>query len=227
MSTRSVPVPTAPSRRSKYIVFGFIFLMMAYVLIHNERFVIHSNDPAWSHYQTFKWWLLPHALSAACALLLGPMQFSERLRRRYTKMHRIVGRVYVFGALIGAPLGAFIQYRFDERLGDSRSFSIATVVDASIWMLTTAIALSFAMRGKIQLHRQWMTRSYAIAIVFLEVRVVSGLGGWDNSNTAMEATVWTCVALSLLFADIAIQWRELMPARAVAAKPMAAVHSQT
>jgi uncharacterized membrane protein len=202
-------------------VFGFIFLMMAYVLNHNERFIINSSDPIWSHYQTFKWWLLPHALAAACAPLLGPMQFSERLRRRYTKMHRIVGRVYVFGALVGAPLGAFIQYRFDEHLGDSRSFSVATVVDASLWMLTTAIALSFAMRGKIQLHRQWMTRSYAVAIVFLEVRVVSGLGGWDNNNVAMEMTVWTCVALSLLFADVAIQWRELMPARPVVAKAMA------
>jgi uncharacterized membrane protein len=219
-------VPAAPSRRSKYIVFGFIFLMMAYVLNHNERFIINSSAPVWKHYQPFRWWLLPHGLAAACALLLGPMQFSDRLRRRYTKMHRIVGRVYVFGALIGAPLGAFIQYRFDERMGDSRSFSVATVVDAFLWMLTTAIALSFAMRGKIQQHRQWMTRSYAVAIVFLEVRVVSGLGGWDNSSTAMETTVWAGVALSLLFADIAIQWRELLPTRPVAAKAMPLVHSQ-
>jgi uncharacterized membrane protein len=219
-------VPAAPSRRSKYIVFGFIFLMMAYVLNHNERFLINSSAPVWNHYQPFRWWLLPHGLAAACALLLGPMQFSDRLRRRYTKMHRIVGRVYVFGALIGAPLGAFIQYRFNERMGDSRSFSVATAVDAFLWMLTTAIALSFAMRGKIQQHRQWMTRSYAVAIVFLEVRVVSGLGGWDNSSTAMETTVWTGVALSLLFADIAIQWRELLPTRPVTAKAMPLVHSQ-
>lgn len=226
MSTRSVVVPAAPSRRSKYIVFGFIFLMMAYVLNHNERFIINSSAPVWKHYQPFRWWLLPHGLAAACALLLGPMQFSDRLRRRYTKMHRIVGRVYVFGALIGAPLGAFIQYRFDERMGDSRSFSVATVVDAFLWMLTTAIALSFAMRGKIQQHRQWMTRSYAVAIVFLEVRVVAGIGGWDNSSTAMETTVWAGVALSLLFADIAIQWRELLPTRPVAAKAMPLVHSQ-
>jgi uncharacterized membrane protein len=200
-------------------VFGFIFLMMAYVLNHNERFLIDSTHPVWMHYQTFKWWLLPHGLAAACALLLGPMQFSDRLRHRYTKLHRVVGRIYVAGALIGAPLGAFIQYRFDENLGDSRSFSIATVVDASIWMLTTAIALSFALRGKIQLHRQWMTRSYAVAIVFLEVRVISGLGGWE-SPVALETIVWSCIALSLLFADIAIQWQDLRPARPVAAKAL-------
>jgi hypothetical protein len=89
--------------RSKYVVFGFIFLMMANVLNHNERFVIHSNDPMWNHYQSFKWWLLPHVLVGACALFLGPMQFSDRLRLRYTKLHRVVGRVYVAGVLIAAP----------------------------------------------------------------------------------------------------------------------------
>jgi hypothetical protein len=82
----------------------------------------------------------------------------------------------------------FIQYRFDERLGVSRSFTIATIVDASLWMLTTAIALVFALNGKIQHHRQWMTRSYAVAIVFLESRVIAGLGGWENPVNG--ETIW-------------------------------------
>jgi uncharacterized membrane protein len=175
-----MPNPTTPpqagfSLRPKYFVFGAIFLMMAYVLNHNERFIIDAHDPVWDHYQTFKWWLLPHGLTAACALLLGPMQFSDRLRKRFTKLHRVVGRIYVAGALIGAPLGAYIQYRFDEHLGMTRGFTIATIVDATLLMSTSLIALMFAMRGKIQLHRQWMTRSYAVAIIFLEVRLVSGL----------------------------------------------------
>ena len=57
--------------------------MVAYVLNHNETFLIHANDPAWQHYQPFKWWLLPHGIAGACALLLGPMQFSDRLRKKY------------------------------------------------------------------------------------------------------------------------------------------------
>src|SRR3954468_17221114 len=126
MATRPVSLQATSPFKPKYFVFGFIFLMMAYVLNHNERFLINGNDPAWPHYQTFKWWLLPHGLAAACALLLGPMQFSDRLRKRYTKLHRVVGRIYVAGALIGAPLGAYIQYRFDEPAGASRSFSIAS-----------------------------------------------------------------------------------------------------
>ena len=69
--------------RTKYVAFGVIGLMLAYVLLHNERFIVDPDDPIWEHYQTFKWWLLPHGLLGACALLLAPMQFSDRLRARF------------------------------------------------------------------------------------------------------------------------------------------------
>lgn len=78
----------------------------------------------------------------------------------------------------------------------------------------------FAPRGKIQLHRQWMTRSYAVAIVFLEVRVTSGLGGRDENYAATETIIWTCLGLALLFADIVIQWQDIRPAHRVGAKAM-------
>jgi hypothetical protein len=36
--------------------------------------------------------------------------------------------------------------------------------------------------------------------VFLEVRVISGLGGW-HSFAITEMVLWVCLALSLLLAD--------------------------
>ena len=39
--------------------------MVAYVLRHNEHFLIDPKDPVWQHYQLFKWWLLPHGLAGA------------------------------------------------------------------------------------------------------------------------------------------------------------------
>ena len=222
MSTRSLPLQGATWLRPKYLVFAFIFAMMAYVLNHNERFLINSSDPVWSHYRPFQWWLLPHGMAAACALLLGPMQFSDRLRQRYVKFHHVVGYLYVIGVVIGAPIGSYIQFRFDEHSGDPRSFSIATVVDAVLWITATLIALQFARRGKITLHRQWMTRSYAVAIAFLEIRVISGLGGLENVPGATEAIVWFCVGIAYPLADVAIQWPDLWPARKPAAKKIPA-----
>jgi uncharacterized membrane protein len=187
--------------------------MLAYVIPHDEGFLAHPKDPIWQHYESFKWWLLPHGISGACALLLGPMQFSDRLRDRFRRLHRVVGRIYVAGVFVAAPLGFYIQY-FEERMGNPRSFSIAAAVDAALWMITTGIALLFIFKGRVREHRQWMTRSFAVAIVFLEVRVIGGLGGWENLDVhANETIVWFCLAFSILLADLVLQWQQLGSSR--------------
>jgi uncharacterized membrane protein len=211
VSSAALPLQRVPWLRPKYLLFAFIGLMLAYVLRHNEHFLIDGKDPNWAHIHPFRWYLLPHGIMGACALLLGPLQFSDRLRQRFAKFHRVVGRFYVAGVFIGAPMGLYIQY-FEERMGGARSFSFAAGTDAALWMLTTAVAIFFILKGKVQQHRQWMTRSFAVAIVFLEVRVVGGLTGW-KSESAIETTVWMCVAFSLLFADIVLQWRDFSPSR--------------
>ncbi len=229
MVTGSVPIQSVPAPlkrsswlRPKYFLFAFVGLMLAYVLGHNESFLIHPDDPAWQHYQPFKWWLLPHAMAGCCALLLGPLQFSDRLRQRLTKLHRVVGRFYVVGAMILAPLGAYIQY-YEERLGEPRTFTAAAAVNAVLLMVTTGIALAFILKGNVQQHRMWMTRSYAVALVFLEVRVVAGVTGWESLGTAaIEAIVWGCLAFSILAADIVLQVQELLRTRPALRKQRAA-----
>jgi hypothetical protein len=55
-----------------------------------------------------------------------------------------------------------------------------------------------------------MTRSFAVALVFLEVRVVGGVTGWENLDAHVNETiVWACVAFSMLAADFVIQWQQL------------------
>jgi uncharacterized membrane protein YozB (DUF420 family) len=195
--------------------------MVAYVLRHNEHFLIDAKDPVWQHYQSFKWYLLPHDLAGACALLLGPMQFSDRLRQRFAKFHRVVGRFYIAGVFIAGPLGFYIQH-YEERMGSHRSFSVAAGADAVLWMLTTGIALAFILKGKVQQHRQWMTRSFAVALVFLEVRVILGVTGWERlGQAAVETVVWSCLVSAILLADGILQWQELRRTRMIPAKAQA------
>jgi uncharacterized membrane protein len=221
VSTASLPLRSTSWLRPKYFLFAFISVMLAYVLWHNERFLIDARDPIWRHYEPFKWWLLPHGLAGACALLLGPMQFSDRLRQRFTKLHRIVGRVYIAGVFLAAPLGAAIQH-FEESMGEKRTFTAAAAADALLLMITTGIAFAFILKGKVQQHRQWMTRSFAVALVFVEVRVVGGVTGWESHGSgATEAIVWGCLAFSILGADIVLQLQELRRTRTVQAKAQA------
>jgi len=201
---------------SKYVVFTAIALASLYVLYHNERFLVDSDHPAWQHYESFKWWLLPHGIFGAIVLLFAPLQFSDRLRKRFTRAHRIMGRLYVVGAIFCAPLGAYIQY-YQERIGAPRSFTILGIVDAAMLMGTTAIAFVFAYRRKIALHRQWATRSYAVALVFIAGRFVLGVTGWETLGVEIvQAIIWGCLALAVPLADISLNWRELRNVSATA-----------
>lgn len=204
---------------AKYVVFSGIAVMMAYVLYHNERFLIQPDNPIWQHYAHFKWWLLPHGIFGALVLLLAPLQFSDRLRRRFTRWHRVAGRVYVVGVLVLAPLGAYIQY-YEERLGFPRSFTVLAFVDAVMLIGTTLIAFLFAYKRKIALHRQWVTRSYAVALVFIAGRFVMGVTGWETLGVEIvQAIIWSCLALSVPLADFANNWIEIRGALFAPDKP--------
>jgi hypothetical protein len=195
-------------RHSRMMLLGFgaIVLMAGYVLMHNERFLIDGTHPIWQHYEPFKWWLLPHGLAGLCTLVLAPMQFAAGLRRRYVRLHRGIGAVYVASVFVLGPIGLYIQY-LNEAQGAARSFTIETMIQSGTLMLTTGFGLYFALRRQFTYHRQWMIRSYAVALTFLEIRVILGLSGLDTPFDwhVLETVVWSCVACSVLVGDIANQ----------------------
>ena len=60
-----------------------------------------------------------------------------------------------------------------------------------------------------------MIRSYAVALTFLEIRVILGVFGLDQPLDwhILETVVWGCVASSVLIGDIANQLYEAHLAR--------------
>jgi uncharacterized membrane protein len=205
------------SFRAKTVLFALIGVMYVYVLYNVEGFLFNKSDREWAHIAPFQLWLLPHGLAAACALFLGPLQFSERLRRKYLTVHKTCGYLYIAGCYVGAPLGLYIQW-MEEKLGTySRSFTIATLMDAAIWIFATTMALIMIRTKRMQQHRQWMIRSFACALIFLEVRTI--LVFFRPPEPAVEMVVWACVAAAFPIADLVLQVDERLrqksrPARA-------------
>lgn len=205
--------------RPKHLLFGFVGAMLLIVLYNNERFLIQPDNPIWAHYRPFRWWLLVHGLAGALALLLGPMQFSDRLRRRYLTVHRIAGRLYVGGVALCAPLGVYIQAIQGPPL-----FTAAAATDAFLWTTTTGVALAFIRRGDVLHHRQWMVRSFAVALVFLEARVllwaVPSLERMGVEGVMMA--VWASLALCVPLADAVLACEELLRRRSAPPRAAAA-----
>ncbi len=116
-------------------------------------------------------------------------------------------------------MGVVIQH-YNEYQGDARSFTIETAFQGGLWFATTAIALALILKGNVQAHRQWMTRSYCTGpLIFLAVRVIGGVTGWENLGSHVNETiVWSCTVCSIFVGDVILQGQELLRNRRSAAK---------
>jgi len=197
---------------AKQLLFLLIGSMML-VVVFRDRVLLDPAHPIWKHYEPFKWWLLPHGLSAALTLVLGPLQFSSRLRRRHLMWHRISGRLYVAGVAIGAPLGIAIE-TIKYRIGVAPlRLLIGTIGFGSIFLITTGMGLMLARRGRIAEHQRWMTRSFAVAMVFVLVRCADSIqwlgrlidipGGFLEARHISD--LWLYVAIMLTAAELVLR----------------------
>jgi uncharacterized membrane protein len=161
---------------------------------------------------TIPWLIVPHVVGGIAALIIGPIQFSGRLRRRNPKFHRILGRVYVGSVFIAAPLAVVMSnHRHDPH---AIHFVAATSVQAGTWIVTTTAAFLTARNRYIQQHREWMVRSYAMTFTFVGTRVLQPIPAWNRHSEAgfaMEILVITFMAV--LIPDLAFHWRELTTRR--------------
>ncbi|MET0509450.1 MAG: DUF2306 domain-containing protein [Burkholderiaceae bacterium] len=207
-----------PVRRIFWI--AAILLVVALVGQAMSRFLVvtpTSYGPLWPN----RAWLLPHLLGGALALLAGLLQFWAALRRRHPAMHRWIGRAY----LVGVAISAASAYALSLRAVLGWAFGTATFVMASVWVGTTLMAFVAIRTGQVAAHREWMLRSYVVALgfVFFRLMVVSplltGLGSLPERYTALLWLSWT---VPLFVAEVILQWRRSVPAatgiRAVAAE---------
>jgi uncharacterized membrane protein len=193
----------------KYTLFALL-AAMTMVVIYRDRVLLDPQQWVWRHYQPFKWWLLPHGVTGALALFLGPLQFSRRLRQHHLHRHRLIGRIYVCGVAVAAPVGIVIEAIKYVNGAAPLRLLIGSTGFGILFALTTVVGFSLARRKRIQQHKRWMTRSYAIATVFLQTRCVEQVP-WlsrllDAPGEFLQAhfvsTLWMHIALSLLAAEL-------------------------
>jgi uncharacterized membrane protein len=194
----------------KHILFGVLGLMTIFVIYNNERFIVDHSDPAWSYYFPVRWLLVPHGLAGAICLCLGATQFSTRLRTRHARVHRLLGRCYVAGIAIAAPMGIYITIQHN-----ALPARIAIITTASLWFLTTAVAFYCIRRRNFREHRQWMIRSYAITLTFLLVRVIDAVPALNDLDTDTSPNViWLCNIIAWVVPTFIISWQNIVQPQA-------------
>jgi hypothetical protein len=156
-------------------------------------------------------WLLTHIVGGVFALATGPFQFSRQLRIRHLTLHRWIGYVY----LVAIALGSFAGFRIalESFGGVSAHFGFGML--AILWLITTAMAYRRILQRRIQSHREWMIRSFALtfAAVTLRLWIPLFVGGMRiDFLPAYQTISWLCWVPNLIVAELLVNNSRHRPA---------------
>jgi uncharacterized membrane protein len=146
-----------------------------------------------------------HLGASAVAIALGPFQFVAKIRARAVHVHRWIGRAYLIAIIIGG-LSAFVLATMSQ---GGMVAHVGFALLAIVWIVTSIAAYRAIRRRDIVSHRRWMTRSFALtlAAVTLRIYLPLSLAAGAPFEIAYPAIAWCCWIPNLLFAE----WRLIGP----------------
>lgn len=157
-----------------------------------------------------------HFAAGAVILVLGSIQLIEKIRTRYPVFHRWIGRIYVSSSLLAA-VGGLIFIVVKGTIGGlvmNIGFSFYGLL-----MLTAAVeTYRHAAAGRVNKHRAWALRLYALAIgswlyrmdYGFWLQLTNGLGHLHNFEGPFDRVMSFFFFIpNLLVAEIFIRHRNL------------------
>jgi uncharacterized membrane protein len=210
MATSTLPAISSRRSRFKTVLWIALGLTALFVFITSEVMLV-TDYPMYHAYRlqviADRHLLIPHTLAGIFALVIGPINFSSRIRQRHLTLHRVLGRIYAVSVLVGAFTGI--------ALAAGRPGLPGTSMQAAAWIVCTAAAVITARNHQIPQHRQWMARSYAVTFTFVSSRVLNLWPRyWSHLGDTLAAVgVIAFTLASLLLVDLGFNWHELTTRR--------------
>jgi uncharacterized membrane protein len=109
-----------------------------------------------------------HITFGGIALLTGWSQFSKRLRNKYLKAHRMIGKIYVIAVILSSSAGLFISFFASGGIICVLGFGAL----ALFWLFSVIKAYTSIRRLDIAEHQKWMIRNYAVTFAAVTLRIV-------------------------------------------------------
>ena len=156
-------------------------------------------------------YLAIHVISGVVALLAGPFQFVARIRESRPAFHRAMGRVYFAASIVAAPSGLVLSVGTTAGPVAGWGFGISAVlVPLLAWLGVRA-----AIDRRIDDHRDWMLRSYAIIANAITLRLMLPAAGFMGIGffTAYPIIAWIGWITNLAVAEYVIRRRRLAAQR--------------
>jgi uncharacterized membrane protein len=153
-----------------------------------------------------------HLAAAIAPLALGPFQFWAWFHKRHIKWHRLLGKIYIVGSILGGLTALYLGFT------QPYQGSIVPVIFLGLlWLFCTTAAWITIKRKNTQAHRLFMIRSYVLALTFVSLRVLFDIiEHWnilffiDHPDVRDTTHEWLSWVLPLMITELCISWIPLL-----------------
>jgi uncharacterized membrane protein len=194
-----------------YLLFSIAFLLMLQTIVPHlslgDKVGFLKEKQAYIHDPVWRTAFYIHVFSSIFTLLAGATQFSDYILKHHRKLHRIIGKIYVWDILfINFPTGMILALNAN---GGWHS-SLAFIILDCLWFAFTLKAVLEIKRKNIIAHKQFMIRSYALTFSAITLRswkiILSNTTHLDPAIIYMM-DAWLGFVPNLLFAEWLIRTR--------------------
>ena len=139
-----------------------------------------------------------HITAGGIALLIGWMQFNERLRTNKLNLHRQIGKVYVISSLLSSLAAINIAWYATGGVIATAGFICLGIT----WFYTTSRAYIEIKKKEIFEHQKKMIYSYAACFSAVTLRLYLPLLAkiFNDFITAYLVVAWLCWIPNIVFA---------------------------
>lgn len=186
---------------------SYLLILLSLPYIHFEKNVEFLLTKQLIYH--LKWWkysFYVHVFSSPVVILTGLVQFSKYLLQHYPRFHRFCGKTYlVFVVFISGPSALLMALYANGGYLAQISF----VVLSTLWMVFSVLSYVKIRSGKIELHANWMLRSYALTLSAVSLRFYAYLFDVFNVGITPKETYILIAYLSwipnLILAELLIR----------------------
>jgi len=190
-----------------WLAVGCMLLFFTTTVYLSFRDDIHFllSKPDLVHHVIWRPVFYVHVVSGMLCIAVGPFQFLPFLRKKYVKLHRNLGKVYVMAILLfAAPTGLYMAFFANGGFWSAAGFFVLSL----LWWASTFLALRYIKQGDVARHRQFMAYSFALTFSAVTLRFwVMLMGNYlaADAHFTIVITAWINWIPNLLVAHLFVK----------------------
>ncbi len=191
---------------TRYALWALLVFVIGFFLIDTLPYLPERELRPGETWLNRLFWFNAHAALALPLLVLGPLQFSGRLRRNFPKVHRVAGRTYLILSLVTAVMAFWLGLTID---GEGRQIPLALF--AIVWFGFSIAAWKAAVRRDFATHRAFVIRGFAVALAFVWIRGITLF--YDelfffiaSDNVRSVSSEWLSFVVPILVVEAWLVW---------------------